>query len=74
MTYKQALALGSKDWKICGYAGAAETIARRLGLNPKCFYEWAKRHEVDLIGKGHLIIKNHSLTLEAFLSDTGLTF
>lgn len=56
------------------FAHAAETIARRLGLNPKCFYYWAKCHEVDLLGKGHLIIKNHSLTLEAFLNDTGLTF
>ena len=67
MTYEQAIK--NKD----AFAHAAETLSRRLGFRANSFYHWAKRHNVDLIGKGHLIIANHSKTLEAFLNDTGLT-
>lgn len=60
--------LKSKDT----FAHAAETIARRLCLRPEPFYEWANRHSVDLIGKGHLIIQKHPETLESFLNDTNI--
>lgn len=57
------------DFDTC-QAWAAETIARKFCLQEARVYDWAQRHQIDIVSNGHILTEPPADMLLCLINDT----